>query len=98
MVENLKKESLIAQQLIYDHIHVKVVGVHDIVLTDKLRSSCLAYSSKRKQVLAENEKEKVLSEKEKTKERLTEEIGKVLQQVEAVKATISELDQEVVGC
>ena len=82
VVENLKKESLIAQQLIYDHIHVKVVGVHDIVLTDKLRSSCLAYSSKPKQVLAENEKEKVLSEKEKTKERLTEEIGKVLQQVD----------------
>ena len=70
-------------------MHVKEVGVHDIVLTNKLRRSCVASSSKRKQSHAENKKEKVLSEKEKTKERLTEEIGKVLQQVEAVKATIS---------
>ena len=74
-----QKESLIAQRFIYDHMHAKKVGAHDIVLGDKLRRSCLASSSKRKQVLAENKKEKVLSEKEKTKERLAEEIGKVLQ-------------------
>ena len=98
LVENLKKESLIAQRLIYDHIHSKQVGAHDIVLTDKLRRSCLASSSKRKQILTENKKEKVLSEKEKTKERLTEGIGKVLQQVEPVKVTISELDREVAEC
>ena len=78
-------------------MHAKEVGAHDIVLTDKLQRSCLASSSKRKQILAEKkkEKEKVLSEKEKMKERLTEEIGKVLQQVEAVKAMISEQYWEV---
>ena len=70
---------MIAQRFIYEHMHAKKVDPHDIVLGDKLRRSCLASSSKRKQVLAENKKEKVLSEKEKTKERLTEEIGKVLQ-------------------
>ena len=59
-VENLK-ESLIAQQLIYDHMHANEVGAHDIVLTDKLQRSCLASSSKRKQILAKNKK--VLSEK-----------------------------------
>ena len=79
-------------------MHVKEVGVHDIVLTNKLRRSCVASSSKRKQSHAENKKEKVLSEKEKMKERLTEEIGKVLQQVEAVQATISQLDREVAEC
>ena len=98
VVENLKKELLIAQLLMYDHMHVKDVGAHDIALTDKLRRSCLASSSKRKQILAENKKEKALSEKEKTKERLAEEIGKVLQQVEAMKATISDLDREVAEC
>ena len=98
VVENLRKESLIAQLLMYDHMHAKDVGAHDIALTDKLRRSCLASSSKRKQILAENKKEKALSEKENTKERLTEEIGKVLQQVEAMKATISDLDREVAEC
>ena len=82
----------------YDHMHAKDVGTHGIALTDKLRRYCLASSSKRKQILAENKKEKALSEKEKTKERLTEEIGKVLQQVEAMKATISDLDREVAEC
>ena len=98
VVENLKKELLIAQLLMYDHMHVKDVGAYEIALTDKLRRSCLASSSKRKQILAENKKEKALSEKENTKERLTEEIGKVLQQVEAMKATISDLDREVAEC
>ena len=98
VVEDLRKESLIAQLLMYDHMHAKDVGAHDIALTDKLRRSCLASSSKRKQILAENKKEKALSEKENTKERLTEEIGKVLQQVEAMKATISDLDREVAEC
>ena len=79
-------------------MYAKELGAHDIVLPDKLRRSCLACSSKRKQILAENKKEKVLSEKEKTKERLTEEIGKVLQQVKAVKATMSELDGQVAEC
>ena len=82
----------------YDHMHTREVGAHDIMLTDKLQMSCLASSSKRMQIHAENKKEKVLSEKGKTKERLTEEIGKVLQQVEAVKATTSELDWEVDEC
>ena len=50
------------------------------------------------QIHAEIKTEEVLSEKGKTKESLTEEIGKVLQQVEAVKATISELDWEVDEC
>ena len=98
VVENLKKELLIAQLLMYDHMHVKDVGAYEIALTDKLRRSCLASSSKRKQILAENKKEKALSEKEKTKERLTEEIGKVLQQVEVMKATISDLDREDAEC
>ena len=98
VVDNLEKASLIAERLIYDHMHAKEVATHDMVLTDKLRRSSLAFSSKRKQTLAENKKQKVLSEKEKTKERLTEEIGKVLQQVEAVKAMISKLDRKVAGC
>ena len=72
--------------------------MNDIVLTDKLWRSCLASSSKQKQILAENKKEKVLSEKEKTEKRLTEEIWKVLQQVEVVKATIIELNREVAEC
>ena len=82
----------------YDHMHTREVGAHDIMLTDKLQMSCLASSSKRMQIHAENKKEKVLSEKGKTKERLTEEIGKVLQQVEVMKATISDLDREVAEC
>ena len=45
VVENLK-ESLIAQRLIYDHMHAKEVGAHDIVLTDKLGRSYLAFSRK----------------------------------------------------
>ena len=87
MVENLEKQSLISQRLIYDHMYAKEVGAHDIVLKDKLRRFCLASSSKLKQILAEKKKkkrkrkEKVLSEKEKPKERFTEEIGKVLQQI-----------------
>ena len=56
VVDNLEKASLIAQRLIYDHMHAKEVGTHDIVLTDKLRRSSLASSSKRKQTLAENKK------------------------------------------
>ena len=98
LFENLKTESLIAQWLIYDHIHAKEVGTHDIVLTDKLQRSCLASSSKWKQILAENKEEKILSEKEKMRERLMEEIWKVQQQVEGVKATISEQDWEVAEC
>ena len=82
----------------YDHMHTREVGAHDIMLTEKLQMSCLASSSKRMQIHAEIKKEEVLSEKGKTKESLTEEIGKVLQQVEAVKATISELDWEVDEC
>ena len=54
IVYNLEKASLIAQRLIYDHMHAKEVGTHDIVLTDKLRRFSLASSSKRKQTLAEN--------------------------------------------
>ena len=45
VVENLK-ESLISQRLIYDHMHAKEVGAHDIVLTDKLWRSCLVFSRK----------------------------------------------------
>ena len=79
LVENLKKESLIAHQLIYDHMHARKVGAHDIVSTDKLWGSCQASSSKRKQILAENKKEKVISEKGKTKERL---MGETLETLE----------------
>ena len=67
-------------------------------LTDKLRRFCLASSSKRKQILSENRKEKVLFEKENTKETFTKKIGKVLQQVEVVKASISELEWGVAEC
>ena len=74
------------------------VLMNDIVLTDKLWRSCLASSSKQKWILAENKKEKVLSEKENIKKRLTEEIWEVLQQVEAVKATIIELNRKVAEC
>ena len=56
VVDNLRKKSLIAQRFIYDHMHAKVVGAHDIVLTDKLRWFCLASSSKRKRILAKNKK------------------------------------------
>ena len=77
-------------------MHVKVVGTHDTVLTDKFRRSCLASSSKQKQILAENEKKN--SYLKRMKERLTEAIGKVLQQVESVKTTISELDRKVAEC
>ena len=95
VIENLKTESLKAQRLIYDRIHAKEISVHNIVLTEKLRRSGLAPSSKGKQILAERKKEKFLSEKEKTKEMLTEEIWKVLQQAEAVKATLRWLEKEV---
>ena len=77
-------------------MHVKEVGTHDIVLTDKFWRSCLASSSKQKQILAENKNKK--SSLQRTKERYTEAIGKVLQQVESVKTTISELDWKVVEC
>ena len=60
VVENLKKEPLIAQQPFYDYIHSKEVGAHDIGLTDKLRRSCLAPSSNRKQILAENRKKSLI--------------------------------------
>ena len=78
LVENLK-ESLIAHQLIYDHMLARKMGAHDIVSTDKLWGSCQASSSKRKQILAENKKEKVISEKGKTKERL---MGETLETLE----------------
>ena len=74
VIENLKTESLKAQRLIYDRIHANEISVHNIVLTERLRRSCLAPSSKGKQILAERKKQKFLSEKEKTKEMLTEEI------------------------
>ena len=58
MIENLKKQPLISRRLIQDHMHAKEVGANDIVLTDKLRRSCLASSSKRKQILAEKKERK----------------------------------------
>ena len=66
VVENLK-ESLISQRLIYDHMHAKEVGAHDIVLTDKLWRSCLAFSRKWKQILAENKKESIWKGKDEKK-------------------------------
>ena len=72
LVENLKKESLIAHQLIYDHMHARKVGAHDIVSTDKLWGSCQASSSKRKQILAENKKEKSYLKRERRKKGLWE--------------------------
>ena len=49
--KNLNKESLVAQRIIYDHMHAKKGSTRDIVLTDKLWKSCLASSRKRKQIL-----------------------------------------------
>ena len=88
MVENLQKESIISQRIVYDQICVNDVKVHEIDIPKGLVISCKMASKKYKAALEAKRKETLNAEESRKRKLIQVELAEV-------KRNKSELEQSV---
>ena len=98
LVPNLSEDSLISQRLSYDSLKVSGQDAHNLIITDEMRQSCLTAGSRYNKALEESHKKKILTDNEKKKAEISNEICGLKRQIDEVKKTKQTLETEALQC
>ena len=98
IVENMRKESLIAQRSVYDHMKSNGLEAHTISIDKELQCSTLTSYSKYKNALQEKKQDVLETSKKEKLAAIDVEINDVNRKIADIKTTISELERSGYSC
>ena len=93
LVENLQKESLVAQRNVTDHMHYNNIQAQELRMTKKLLGNVKEASSRYFTTLKEKSQSKLPADKQTKLKALNDYINEINQQTSVLKRAIVELEQ-----
>ena len=95
LVENLQKESLVAQRNVTDHMHYNNIQAQELRMTKKLLGNVKEASSRYFTTLKEKSQSKLPADKQAKLKALNDYINEINQQTSVLKRAIVELKEQI---